>query len=138
MKTLKDSKTPDRKGVRQVLRITSKKPPSKRHREVIPPASGNPKDRLTPHPLRNVGECSTKGEHNLQYRQPATHPKGLECLERAKGIEPSYAAWEAAVLPLNYARKAPIAHPDYIGIAPMAKDCPTSGWRTGHQFLAER
>ena len=27
-------------------------------------------------------------------------------LERAKGIEPSYAAWEAAVLPLNYARAA--------------------------------
>src|SRR3978361_553594 len=26
------------------------------------------------------------------------------CMERAKGIEPSYAAWEAAVLPLNYAR----------------------------------
>jgi hypothetical protein len=26
-------------------------------------------------------------------------------LERAKGIEPSYAAWEAAVLPLNYARE---------------------------------
>ena len=25
-------------------------------------------------------------------------------LERAKGIEPSYEAWEAAVLPLNYAR----------------------------------
>jgi hypothetical protein len=37
-------------------------------------------------------------------------------LERAKGIEPSYAAWEAAVLPLNYARAcltlmgAPLAH----------------------------
>jgi hypothetical protein len=28
-------------------------------------------------------------------------------LERAKGIEPSYAAWEAAVLPLNYARDRP-------------------------------
>jgi hypothetical protein len=27
-----------------------------------------------------------------------------KALERAKGIEPSYAAWEAAVLPLNYAR----------------------------------
>ena len=26
-------------------------------------------------------------------------------LERAKGIEPSYEAWEASVLPLNYARK---------------------------------
>ena len=28
-----------------------------------------------------------------------------EKVERAKGIEPSYAAWEAAVLPLNYARR---------------------------------
>jgi hypothetical protein len=28
---------------------------------------------------------------------------GLD-LERVKGIEPSYAAWEAAVLPLNYTR----------------------------------
>ena len=27
-----------------------------------------------------------------------------ETLERVKGIEPSYAAWEAAVLPLNYTR----------------------------------
>ncbi len=27
-----------------------------------------------------------------------------ERLERVKGIEPSYAAWEAAVLPLNYTR----------------------------------
>ena len=26
-------------------------------------------------------------------------------VERAKGIEPSYAAWEAAVLPLNYTRE---------------------------------
>ncbi len=26
------------------------------------------------------------------------------CMERVKGIEPSYAAWEAAVLPLNYTR----------------------------------
>jgi hypothetical protein len=25
-------------------------------------------------------------------------------MERAKGIEPSYEAWEASVLPLNYAR----------------------------------
>ena len=30
-----------------------------------------------------------------------------QTLERVKGIEPSYAAWEAAVLPLNYTR---IAH----------------------------
>ena len=31
---------------------------------------------------------------------------GVEKRERVKGIEPSYAAWEAAVLPLNYTRKA--------------------------------
>ena len=30
----------------------------------------------------------------------------IAMLERAEGIEPSYAAWEAAVLPLNYARIA--------------------------------
>jgi hypothetical protein len=29
-----------------------------------------------------------------------------ERVERVKGIEPSYAAWEAAVLPLNYTRIA--------------------------------
>ena len=28
----------------------------------------------------------------------------FKCVERAKGIEPSYKAWEAFVLPLNYAR----------------------------------
>ena len=28
------------------------------------------------------------------------------CVERVKGIEPSYEAWEAAVLPLNYTRDA--------------------------------
>ena len=28
----------------------------------------------------------------------------IDAVERVKGIEPSYAAWEAAVLPLNYTR----------------------------------
>ena len=35
----------------------------------------------------------------------------LAVLERAKGIEPSYAAWEAAVLPLNYARQIKYLRP---------------------------
>src|SRR5438128_990073 len=35
---------------------------------------------------------------------PIARIQKIERLERAKGIEPSYAAWEAAVLPLNYAR----------------------------------
>jgi hypothetical protein len=35
-------------------------------------------------------------------QKPAS--RGLFILERVNGIEPSYAAWEAAVLPLNYTR----------------------------------
>jgi hypothetical protein len=39
----------------------------------------------------------------------ATPGRSIDCrVERAKGIEPSYAAWEAAVLPLNYARSAEV------------------------------
>ena len=42
-------------------------------------------------------------------------------MERVKGIEPSYAAWEAAVLPLNYTRLESSADwPEF-----------TSGWRPG-------
>jgi hypothetical protein len=38
-------------------------------------------------------------------------------MERAKGIEPSYAAWEVVVLPLNYAR-LPISSPGRFLILP--------------------
>ena len=31
-----------------------------------------------------------------------------QMMERVKGIEPSYEAWEAAVLPLNYTRIGPL------------------------------
>jgi hypothetical protein len=41
----------------------------------------------------------------LQNRRQNRFADFGQVLERAKGIEPSYAAWEAAVLPLNYARK---------------------------------
>ena len=36
-------------------------------------------------------------------KKPPGFPEGSR-VERAKGIEPSYSAWEADVLPLNYAR----------------------------------
>jgi hypothetical protein len=43
---------------------------------------------------------------DLRRIAPTTAPRiPRQVLERAKGIEPSYAAWEAAVLPLNYARE---------------------------------
>ncbi len=34
--------------------------------------------------------------------------KPLKCLERVKGIEPSYSAWKAAALPLSYTRARPL------------------------------
>ena len=37
------------------------------------------------------------------HKQPVFND--LKNRERVKGIEPSYAAWEAAVLPLNYTRE---------------------------------
>ena len=38
--------------------------------------------------------------------------KELAGVARVKGIEPSYAAWEAAVLPLNYTRDVGILSDD--------------------------
>ena len=49
-------------------------------------------------------ETFARGErHGLNLAAPVRHARS-ESLERVKGIEPSYAAWEAAVLPLNYTR----------------------------------
>jgi hypothetical protein len=45
-------------------------------------------------------QINCAGQINARWRQLDSD----ERMERAKGIEPSYAAWEAAVLPLNYAR----------------------------------
>ena len=48
---------------------------------------------LSSSPLSHLNKQATKKPH-----------RGSKQLERVKGIEPSYAAWEAAVLPLNYTR----------------------------------
>ena len=42
----------------------------------------------------------------FSHPRKSLHIKDWEPLERVKGIEPSYEAWEAAVLPLNYTRVA--------------------------------
>ena len=78
----------------------------------------------------NVSECTDRappmsgngaGHYGEGYggdgndsRHPCRTPQtkkattsGLLCLERVMGIEPTLAAWEAAVLPLNYTRVLP-------------------------------
>jgi hypothetical protein len=55
----------------------------------------------------NVESIARRKNRNREREfngRAATSCHRFEILERAKGIEPSYAAWEAAVLPLNYAR----------------------------------
>ena len=44
----------------------------------------------------------------LRAKLPAGSLGDVGGMERVKGIEPSYAAWEAAVLPLNYTRVGPL------------------------------
>ena len=50
------------------------------------------------------GRASTNSWEPLKRCMVPCSIQWATMLERAKGIEPSYAAWEAAVLPLNYAR----------------------------------
>jgi hypothetical protein len=45
------------------------------------------------------------GALKLRPKSRGIDTQAEKAMERAEGIEPSYAAWEAAVLPLNYARK---------------------------------
>ena len=44
----------------------------------------------------------------LREQESRSDLGGKTAMERVKGIEPSYEAWEAAVLPLNYTRHTPL------------------------------
>jgi hypothetical protein len=61
-----------------------------------PPSSGRVLDLGA---AGNGVAAMTRGACELQMNS-------RKCLERVKGIEPSYEAWEAAVLPLNYTRRS--------------------------------
>ena len=39
-----------------------------------------------------------------RLRRPLLYPAELQTQERVMGIEPTYPAWKAGVLPLNYTR----------------------------------
>lgn len=55
----------------------------------------------------------------------------MEKMERVKGIEPSYAAWEAAVLPLNYTRVVAL----YTAQAVRMQSPPHDGRQLTHPAL---
>src|SRR5215470_15328432 len=64
--------------------------------------------------LRQIERASVNRSANEELLDRWTCIERDFWLERAKGIEPSYAAWEAAVLPLNYARGRPENSPQEI------------------------
>ena len=47
------------------------------------------------------GRCSIQLSYRLTF---LPHPKQFVLAERVMGIEPTYPAWKAGVLPLNYTR----------------------------------
>ena len=44
-----------------------------------------------------------------RLRRPLLYPTELQTHKRVMGIEPTYPAWKAGVLPLNYTRTALLA-----------------------------
>jgi hypothetical protein len=56
--------------------------------------------------LDRFAHLDANDEANANHRAVSHQPIAIKSgLERVKGIEPSYEAWEAAVLPLNYTRE---------------------------------
>jgi hypothetical protein len=53
---------------------------------------------------RTVEHLSSSAARITTSRAASTETQPDFSVERVKGIEPSYEAWEAAVLPLNYTR----------------------------------
>ena len=54
---------------------------------------------------RTSGDVIRDSAARQHARYPSKRRSTNGSMERVKGIEPSYAAWEAAVLPLNYTRR---------------------------------
>ena len=54
--------------------------------------------------LTNVPEGIRTPDPRL--RRPLLYPTELQTLKRVMGIEPTYPAWKAGVLPLNYTRRS--------------------------------
>jgi hypothetical protein len=71
-------------------------------RRVLPPGLPAVRSEFQRHRLATIGPYPRPTAKARLLPLPPVRFK--RSLERAKGIEPSYAAWEAAVLPLNYAR----------------------------------
>ncbi len=59
---------------------------------------------MAPPDAKSEGIESEENARNNGFRRTLAPAGATRQKQRVKGIEPSYAAWEAAVLPLNYTR----------------------------------
>src|SRR4249920_223509 len=88
----------------------------------------SPGDRA-PSPLRWAGSKTPSVGGRVLGQPPAKAAnQPVMCdVERVKGIEPSYEAWEAAVLPLNYTRNRRHSSRRVAQAAPLARGSPLDG-----------
>ena len=56
------------------------------------------------HATRSAIVLQLQASSSQRWARPWPFVVSVKFVERVKGIEPSYEAWEAAVLPLNYTR----------------------------------
>ena len=75
-------------------------PGGRKHPRPGPPAGHYPSHAPTTRAISREGHPSKKAS-----KRPEIGPDQHCLRERATGIEPAFSAWEADVLPLNYARK---------------------------------
>ena len=89
-------------------------------------AAGVPTNRSSTYADQQIA-AQFAGPDTCQFQKTGGHDVPSCFLEQATGIEPAYPAWEAGVLPLNYACKLTIVILHYSGrfVNPYLKNtCP--------------
>ncbi len=74
------------------------------HTQIRAQISGGAEREVTPPDAESEGKGSGEDARNNGFGRGLASAGATRQKQRVKGIEPSYAAWEAAVLPLNYTR----------------------------------
>ena len=74
---------------------------------VLRPPSYVPRKNSAENPAKRISAESEEIPITAQFSPRGGNGAvmGISELERLMGVEPTYAAWEAAVLPMNYSRK---------------------------------
>jgi hypothetical protein len=81
------------------------------HTQIRAQISGGERCDVTQADVKTEATKRFEGIESEGLGRALTHAAATGRKKRVRGIEPPYAAWEAAVLPLNYTRAAEIEEP---------------------------